>query len=181
MATPRKPHFDWDAARAFYVALGPQERTYRRVAAEFSVSETSVKRWAKRQDWPAVAAAADAQVAEKAMARVVRTRTQRVEKYLGFVDRYVDTADTKLVAGDLEVRAGDLPGLVKTAELLVGEPTDRIQISALQPLLDAYDEALEALRELAPDQGRADAIMGRLDEALLAIAAQHRDREPLAA
>lgn len=175
--TPRKPRVDWDAARAFYLSLAPDERTYRRVVAEYGVSEKTVQKWARRQDWPAQAAALDGQVAAETLDHVRRTRSQRVTVILNLVDDYVDKVKEKLAENSLDVKASDVSALVKTAELLIGEPTDRIQISQLKPLLDAYDRALDELRDLATDPAAAGVIVARLDEELLAVAAQARGRE----
>jgi hypothetical protein len=174
--TPRKPRVDWDAARAFYLSLGPEERTYRRVVAEYGVSEKTVQKWAARQDWPAQAAAFDAAVSNETTNRIIRTRAQRVEDTLRYVDRVIDRAAGMVDTSD--VKHSDVAALVKLAELLVGEPTDRIQISQLQPLLDAYDRALDELRDLATDHDRAAQIVKRLDEELLAVAARARGEQP---
>lgn len=141
--SPRQPRADWGAARAFYVCLGPEQRSCRRVAAEFTVSETTVKKWAKRQDWPGVAAKADDEVSRRAMTQVIHTRSERVAAVLRFVDDYVEEVGAKLRSGKLDVKASDVSALVRTAELLVGEPTDSVQISQLRRLLDAYDAALD--------------------------------------
>lgn len=177
MPSPPQPtRVDWNAARAFYVTLGPEERTYRRVAEEFTVSETTVKKWAKRQKWPDVAAAADEKAGKNALDRAIRTRSERTEAVLKLVDEYVDQTSAKMKSKSLDVKASDIPALVKLAELLLGEPTDRIQISQLEPLLDAYDQALDRLREMASDREQADRIIEGLDERLLALAAQARQR-----
>ncbi len=171
------PRVDWEAAKAFYIALPAEERSYTRISAQFGVSEVSVGKWARRQDWPAQAAEADRKAGEKAVARIVRSRAERIVAYTSLVDDYVDAVAAKLKTDDLDVKAADLPGLVKTAELLLGEPTDRIQVSQLQPLLDSYDRAVERLVELAGDRTEADSVVARLDEDLLAFAARTRTAE----
>lgn len=167
---------DWDAALAFYVALGPTERSYRMVSERFGVSETTVRKWANRQDWPTVAATTDAEAGRVALDRAVRTRSERTEAVLKLVDEYLDQTTARIKAKDLDIKASDVPHLVKLAELLLGEPTDRIAISQLEPLLDAYDQALDKLRDMASDPEQADRIIGGLDERLLALAAQARQR-----
>lgn len=178
MEPPRaqRPRVDWDAARTFYISLGPETRSYGAVSTEFGVSDTTVRKWAKRQDWPAKAAALDAAAANTAANSVVKTRAERITMVLGLVDRYVTKVNDKLIAGSLDVKASDVAALVKVAELLSGEPTDRVQISQLKPLLDAYDAAIEELRSLSVDPERADEIIRNLDEELLAFAATTRER-----
>lgn len=173
---PQRTRIDWDAALAFYVALGPTERSLQRVADEFPVSLASVKKWAKRKDWHDVAAKADAQAGQVALDRAVRSRSERTEAVLKLVDEYLDQTTEKIKAKGLDIKASDIPHLVKLAELLLGEPTDRIAISQIEPLLDAYDTALDKLRDMASDPAEADRIIGGLDEALLALAATARER-----
>jgi hypothetical protein len=175
-ARSQLPRVDWDAARTFYIALGLDERSYARVAAEFRVSDKTVRKWAHRQDWPAQAREADAAVADAALLYVHKTRSERVSMVLTLVDSYVEKVAAKLKAGDLDVKASDVAALVKVAELLSGEPTDRIQVAQLRPLLDAYDAAIEELRGLSTDRDRADQIVRALDEDLLAFAATTRER-----
>jgi hypothetical protein len=173
---PQRTRIDWDAALAFYVSLGPQERSFQRVADEFPVSMTTVKKWAKRNEWHRVAAEADAVAGRVALDRAVRTRSERTEAVLKLVDEYLDQTTARIKTKDLNIKASDVPHLVKLAELLLGEPTDRIQISQLEPLLDAYDQALDRLRDMASDREGADRIIEGLDERLLALAAQARQR-----
>lgn len=170
---------DVPSAITFYVGLGPEQRSYRRVATQFSVSETTVKKWARRQGWAEMAAAADRDAAEKGAAKAARSRADRVATTLKFVDDYTDAVNAKLAGNALDVKASDVAALVKLAELLTGEPTDRIQISQLQPLLDSYDLALDQLTILAKDPEKAAAIIRRLDDDLLAFAATARSRERL--
>lgn len=170
---------DVPAALAFYVGLGPAERSYLKVSREFQVSLTTIQKWGKRQDWPSKAAAADADASEKGQRQAARSRADRVATTLKFVDDYTDAVKDRLAGNALDVKASDVAALVKLAELLTGEPTDRIQISQLQPLLDSYDLALDQLTILAKDPEKAAAIVRRLDDDLLAFAATARSRERL--
>lgn len=171
------PQVDWDAARAYFLSLGPDQRSYVAVAAEYKVSVKTVQKWAKRQQWMAQAASLDAQVSGSTRHLIVRTRAERVHNTLALVDAYLDAVIEKLAAKTLDVKASDVAALVKVSELLIGEPTDRIQVTQLRPLLDAYDAAVDELRSMADDQGRAARVVARLDEELLAFAAQARQRE----
>ncbi len=165
---------DWDEAFAFYCNLDKTQRTYRAVAEAFPISEQSVKVRGRTEDWPAAAAEIDRQAAEAAMRKVVKSRSERVAATLKFADDYVDAAAKNLKDGTLDIKASDVPALVKTAELLLGEPTDRVQISQIRPLLDAYDAAIEQLRDITGDDEAADRIVAKLDEELLAVAATAR-------
>jgi hypothetical protein len=125
---------DWETAEAFYLGLDPPRRL-QRVVEKFSVSRVSVGKQAKARKWRDKAAEIDAQVAAGAMRRVRRSRAERVQKVLELVDSVVDGfTDDRL----LEAKVSDLPALVKLAELLEGEATDRVDIRKVQPVIVAF-------------------------------------------
>src|SRR5690242_15407315 len=94
----QRTRVDWGAAKAFYVALGPTERSLARVHREFGVSEVTVQKWAKRDGWEAAAAEADAQAGQVALDRAVRTRSERTEAVLKLVDEYLDQTTAAIKA-----------------------------------------------------------------------------------
>lgn len=126
--------FDHDAALAAYVALGPQ-RSFGKIARQFGVSDVTISKVARRDNWDAVAAKTDRDAATKALRAAVKSREDRNLEVLGFVDEYVQTAKKRLANSTLEVRAGDIPGLVKLAELLEGEATERVDVGQVQQVL----------------------------------------------
>jgi hypothetical protein len=146
-ATPpkRKPT-DWIAARDFWLALPAHERHSVTVARRFGISEARVRFIAKRDNWRDLAAAVDARVAAQVTTRIVRSRADRVRKTLGIVDGLLDRFDAQLA--ELELRPGELPGLVKLAELLEGEATDRVTSAEAQEMFAALMAlAVGALQE----------------------------------
>lgn len=165
---------DRPAALAFYIALGSAERSYAKVAQEYGVSTVTVAKLGRRENWVEQAKAADEQATKEGVKRAVRSRSERVAATLRFVDDALDKAATRLENETLEIKASDISTLVKTAELLLGEPTDRVQISQLRPMLDAYDTAIERLRSMVGDEAEADKVVAMLDEDLLAVAARSR-------
>jgi len=58
----------------------------------------------------------------------VRSRADRVAKVLALVDAFVDHVDANFDEKAREAKLSSLPDLVKLAELLVGEATDRMEL-----------------------------------------------------
>ncbi|MDQ5841653.1 MAG: phage terminase small subunit-related protein [Chloroflexota bacterium] len=133
MTNPRN-RIDWDKAEAFYLNLDPP-RKIATVARQFGVSGNTVRKWAKRLGWDKKAVALDRKALDQATGQAVRSRAQRVAAALNFTDEFLDAAQAKLAQNKLDVRAGDVPALVKLAELLEGEATDRVQIGEVRVLV----------------------------------------------
>lgn len=139
---------DWDAARHLWLAQ-PPPRSYQEVARQVGVSGTRVRYVARRDGWPELADEIDAEALAKVKRRMVLSREQRIEKTLGIVDGLLDRFDDRL--DDLEVRPADLPALVKLAELLVGEATDRMSFAEVQEALSVVmGVCVQAIRESWP-------------------------------
>jgi tRNA A37 N6-isopentenylltransferase MiaA len=133
---PRRPRIDWAAALAYFLALPPHQRTFASVAARFGVSDTAVRNHARKHGWDAAAAELDRQAAADAMRKARRTRAQRIEQALRLVDGTMDAFEEHLPAKAAEAKISDLPALVKLAELLEGEATDRIDVSQARALVN---------------------------------------------
>lgn len=131
---------DWGAALAFYVGLGPQKRSYRLVAEQFGVSETTAKKHGDGRckcckPWQEIAQAIDVEAARKALAGAARTREQRASQVLRLVDNILDGFEAELDAKIADAKVSDLPGIVKLAELLEGEATERVDPGQVQQVL----------------------------------------------
>lgn len=150
MAVSRQLHrFDHDAARAFYVSLDPPRR-YVDVAAKFGVSDTTIRKVARAEAWQDAAFKADEQAAEKALAGAVRTREQRVKAVLAITDRLVDHFIAEAAAKAAASSYLDLERMMKLAELVEGEATDRFSFAEVQSTLVVVMAAgPELLAELA--------------------------------
>lgn len=131
---PTRRGTNWAEARDFWLALDPP-RSFGVVAKQFGISDTRVRVVARRDDWAAAAAEIDRRTLEQAKTRIVRSRAERVQKTLGIVDALLDRYDAEL--DKLELRPGELDRIVKLAELLVGEATDRMEFSEVQDALGA--------------------------------------------
>lgn len=159
---PRKPRVDWDAARAFYVALGQGTRTYGLVAEKFAVSDTSVRKWARRQSWERVAADADNRAAEKALAQADRTLEQRNRDTVRVAEKVRTTILDEAAVLDPNVALRVLPRLSTLEQLIAGEATGRVEISEVTSVLSTV---FVVAGRYVPLEHRA-AFMRELDEAL---------------
>jgi hypothetical protein len=128
-----RARIDWGAALAFFVALDPP-RTRAAVARQFGVSEAAVRKHATDEGWDDIAAQADMRAAEKALAKAVKTREQRVNDLLRLTDRLIDhfVDDDHFTAKAADASFLDLERMAKLTELLLGEATDRIATSEVQ-------------------------------------------------
>lgn len=133
--TPQRTRCDWGAAKARYVELGPDERSFARIAREYRVTSLTVRKHAHRDGWLAAADEADTAAADAALAGAIKTRAQRVQDILkitdGLVDHFIDAAASK--AADASYL--DLERMMKLAELVEGEATDRISVAEVQSAL----------------------------------------------
>lgn len=125
---PQRTRIDWGLAEAFFIGLGQGKRTYLKVAREFGVSEVTVRKWARRLDWPGKAAKADAAIAEKALRDAVRTIEQRNARTIELTEALRDRAIEKLDEVDPNVAVRALPRYLTLEQLLAGEATSRPEL-----------------------------------------------------
>lgn len=125
---PQRTRIDWGAAKARYVALGADGRSYLRIAREFKVSEVTVRKWARRDSWVAAAAAADAKSAAKELAKAQRTIEQRNARTVELTEALRDRAIEKLDEVDPNVAVRALPRYLTLEQLLAGEATSRPEL-----------------------------------------------------
>lgn len=142
--TPRpKTRIDWGVALAAYVAAGPEHRSYGAVAKEWRLSETTVRKHAAGgkcrccplAGWDAIAGEIDRKAASQALTKAAKTRTERAMQALRIADGYLDGIEANLEAKVAESKLSDMPAIVKLAELLEGEATERIDPGQVQQVL----------------------------------------------
>jgi hypothetical protein len=179
------PKVNWQAAKAYFLALPVERRTFKAVAERFKVSDVRVGQIAKRDRWGEDVLRLDEEQ-ERAtwskLRRELRSRADRVARTLELYDRANDLAlellpvredgsidVEKLGAGapTLEQILRRIPGLFRMAELAAGEATDRVQIADVQPVLSAF--ARIAVLEAAPER-RAE-VMRLLEAASAGLVA----------
>jgi predicted flap endonuclease-1-like 5' DNA nuclease len=161
---------NWQAARAYFLALPPHRRSYAEVARRFHVSRGRVSQIARRDGWPAEATLIDQRVREKAATMLARTRAERLVRMQEVADRTSDLAlamlplDEKGAVDIAKIPGGaprldqvleKIPGLFKMAELAAGEATDRVSIADVRPVLIAF--ARIAVVHADPDR-RGDVV-----------------------
>jgi hypothetical protein len=165
----RRPRIDWDAAFAYFCS--DPTTTFTGVARQFHVSHTAVCKHAKRDNWNDQRAKLLDQAANGALQRVRRTRQERIQKVLELVDTVVEGFTDERLA---EAKVSDVPALVKLAELLEGEATDRVDIRRVQPVIVAF--VTRVARHVPKDaQTEFAADLDWLEGELLAIESPNGD------
>jgi hypothetical protein len=158
--------FDHAAALQLYIALDPPNRTYARVAQEVGASQTSVRRWAKQERWDERLHEAE----ERGIRKALKTREKRVADVLALTDTLVDHFTANAAAKATEASFLDVERMVKLAELLTGEATDRVSLSEAQSFLQlVFQAALDwAGRDVPPGERRAG-LKRAIDELVAGI------------
>lgn len=192
-----KRRINWAAARAYWLALPPEQRLFVKVAERFGVSPARVGQVARRDDWLKAAADLEQEEERVEMAEIrkvvtarARSRGERLAKTLEIYDRANDLGLELLPLGEdgeidlaaiaespsLEQMLGRLPRLFRMAELAAGEATDRVTIAEIQPILVALGRV--AIRNCLPE--RRSEVVRELEEAtagLLALPAPEAEDE----
>jgi predicted transcriptional regulator len=141
---------DWDAAFAEYAAMPRGVRSFGKVAKIFGVSDSAVSQHARGHGWAERVRAIDAKTDERVAERVVRDRSARVADALNAIDLSCQQVLARLQTGELRINGAEFASLLKVAQLLEGEPTDRIQVQEVHVLVAAVFEI--AGRYVAPER-----------------------------
>lgn len=134
---PQRTRVDWGVAKARYVALGADQRSFARISREFSVSEVTVRKWARRDSWVEAAAKADASSAAKELARAQRTIDERNARTVQLTELLRDRAIDQLEQVDVNVAVRALPRYLAIEQLLAGEATARVEVGDVQAIVTA--------------------------------------------
>jgi hypothetical protein len=124
---------DWVAAKIAFVS--DPTRSFGKIARQFGVSDVAVGKHARAEGWQAEAEAFEKIAGERALARAHKTREERVAQALRIVDGLLDEFEATLPQKAEDAKASDLPGIVKLAELLAGEATERVDPGQVQQVL----------------------------------------------
>jgi hypothetical protein len=150
---PGRANIDWDAAFAYYAALGPSRR-FGWVADRFGVSDTAVRKHAARERWAERVAALDEEAARTAERKALRSLEERQLRTIKAVEK---TRDFLLSDDAPEPKWSDLAPLVKLELLIGGEATERIDVGTAKEMLavalrfvpeERLDEAAGELRRI---------------------------------
>lgn len=123
MATPAR--IDWEAARQHWLSQEPP-RTFTATARAFNCSIRGVSYRAHAEGWLKDADLIDREARRSFMRKAIRARADRLADRERLLDEMLTTAWEDVLGGRLEIRASDVPGLIKAEQLLLGEATDRI-------------------------------------------------------
>ncbi|RDI73292.1 hypothetical protein Gocc_2892 [Gaiella occulta] len=159
---PQRTRVDWGRAKARYVTLGPDERSYARISREFAVSEVTVRKWAKRDGWLEAAADADNRAASEALRAAVRSLADRNTRTVLATDRLRDIVLDPATEIDPNVAVRALPRYAHLEQLIEGQATNRVEITDVQAIVSAV--FVVAGRFVPSD--RRDDFMRALDDAL---------------
>ena len=112
-------------ARAFelYCSLG-EKRSYEQVAAEFSVSLSTVKLWGKSFNWKQRVRDRDIQIARELASRTLSDEVNHRERNLKIVRMSLVRIAKAIVDGDVKMTLGDLDKLIDEAETVQPGPAD---------------------------------------------------------
>jgi hypothetical protein len=143
--------------RAFehYYGLGEQ-RSYERVAAEFSVAASTVKLWARSFGWQDRLRERDLEIARDVAGRAMSDEVTRRERSLQIVHMALVQLAKAIAEGDLRMTLSDLDKLIRLEAFLSDEPESRHEL-VVNDLRDRSDEELremvrrelDTLREIA--------------------------------
>lgn len=159
MTPSQRGKVDWPSARTMYLELGP-ERSLLAVARHFLVSKTSVANQSRKNGWKAAALAFDQEVERRQEQAALRTRTNRRVRVLTIIDDVIDAFGGKATEKGKEASASDFAALVKLAELLEGEPTDRVQVGEVQQMVAVI---LTGVSVFIADEKRAEFLAWLVD------------------
>jgi hypothetical protein len=178
----RRHTIDWPQAYTYYVHLGPT-RSFVRVAEKFGVSDTAVRNRARLDGWEEKVRAIDARALEKAELTITHDRAKAIADTLRLVDLARSELLKRLKAGEAEVRLSDLPALVKLEQLLVGEPTDRIELAQVREFVVGFvgmvDEALaRVVVAVIGDNGESRRLLTEFRKEIPALLEQAAAVEP---
>jgi hypothetical protein len=146
---------DWDRAFAFFASLEPTERSFQRVADEFPVSYTSVKKHAKAERWIERAEALDKRAAEQANRQIVKARSERIADVIEIAVEARRVYLEQLKGGEHEVKGSDVAALTRTEALVEGEATERIELAAV---IEHERELLDFFVGFVPAKDREKAL-----------------------
>lgn len=163
---PQRTRVDWGVAKARYIELGADERSYARIHREFGVSEVTVQKWAKRDGWVEAAREADEKAAAAVMAKAVKSIEERNVRTIQVAEKLRTIVLDEDTVIDPNVAARSLPRYVALEQLIAGEATARVELGDVQAIVTAVFTV--AGRFVPAD--RRDEFMAELDGAVGGLA-----------
>lgn len=166
---------DWGAAKARYIELGPQERSFERIAREYRVTGLTVRKHAHRDGWVEAAAAADQAAADAVAKQAVRSRVKMAEQNARIYGKLLDLGERRIDVGDVtdEFVARMLAQTSRDFRLDAGEATDNIAIDQVQEGFRVQQSSAYELLALVLEEGlKGRAILVAFRERLPVLVAE---------
>jgi hypothetical protein len=113
---------DWEAAYAYYAALPPERRSYDAVAREFAVSVRTVEKRGRLGRWRERVRTIEAQAGAELDRQLGQARVKQIADVEKLIEASFLTYAQQLRNGDVQIKAADLPRLVKLLLDLWQEP-----------------------------------------------------------
>ena len=136
-----QPH--QERAFEYYYALG-ERRSYSKVAAEFSVSASTVKLWGKSFRWKQRMRERDLEVAREVASRTLSDEVNHRERNLQIVHMALVQLAKAVADGHVRMTLADLDKLIRLEAFLREEPDSRQEVV----FADLRQKSNEEIREM---------------------------------
>jgi hypothetical protein len=142
-----RPALDWERAYAFYAALPGERRSYAAVAERFGVSVRTVEKHGRQEGWRQRVRELEAQAAVELDRQLGQARVKQLADVQKLIEASFLSYAQQLRNGDVQIKAADLPRLVKLLVELWQEPLEQV----VSPAAPAPAAAQAALGECSPE------------------------------
>ena len=142
----RQANESYPAFEAFQTYL--TERSYPKVAASLSKSQTLIKRWAKKNNWRERADAWDAEVSRKAMQKASDDFAKMIERQINIGRMFQSRGANAIQQMDLtELPPKFLPALVEMTKVGVNLERTARELNRTEPQKDLFVTTLTKIWE----------------------------------
>jgi len=125
----------------YYLYLG-EERSYRKVAEAFKVSDRAVKKWGTEFKWSERLYKREKELADKFREQNEDEFLKHQKKRLDLINRAIEAFEKDLRNKKYQLSVNDLEKLIKLEQLLLGGVTDRTETVNRDEISDEIDEIL---------------------------------------
>lgn len=125
----------------YYLYLG-KERSYRKVAEAFKVSERAVKKWGTEFKWSERLYKREKELADKFREQNEDEFLKHQKKRLDLINQAIEAFEKDLKNKKYQLSVKDFDKLIKLEQLLLGGVTDRTETVNRDKISDEIDEVL---------------------------------------
>jgi len=136
-----------ERAFEYYFSLG-ERRSYRAVAQEFGVSESTVKLWGRSLRWKQRLRERDLAVAREVASRTITDEVSHRERNLKIVQMAMVKLAKAVADGRVKMTMGDLDKLIRLEAFLRDEPDSRQELV----FADLKHKSREEIREMIKEE-----------------------------